>query len=165
MQLDGRALRTPERSPVVFPTSAAAAVVAAEWDAQSKYIMPNLMPLTRLAMTAIDRTPLSREGIIQDLMPYVDTDTVCFWEDPDRTATSAKLHEMQAETYQPVIDWFSDKFGGQFAQTTGLFVTQPAGLKAEVQSWMEGLDDWTLTCLVRAAALWPRRFQFTALQD
>jgi hypothetical protein len=68
VQLDGRQLRTPERTEVVLPSVGAAVAVAAEWEEQEKHIMPHLMPLTRLAMTALDRMDSTRAAEEEELV-------------------------------------------------------------------------------------------------
>ena len=116
--------------------------------------MPHLMPLTRLVMTALDRTPVDRTGVIADLMPYLNTDTVCFWEEPARGTVmhgahgpACELHMKQQETYQPLLDRFAKQFGERLEHTTGLFVKRPEPLKAVIREYMGSLDDWDLTCL------------------
>ncbi len=49
--LDGRAVKTPAKRPLVLPTRAAAEAVAHEWNAQGTEINPGTMPLTRFANT------------------------------------------------------------------------------------------------------------------
>jgi len=53
--LDGRSVKTPLKAPLVLPNRALAEAVAAEWNAQIEVINPQVMPLTKLANTAIDR--------------------------------------------------------------------------------------------------------------
>src|SRR5579884_903042 len=79
--LDERPVRTPARNPLVVPTEALAAALAAEWDAQQGEIRPATMPLTRLAATAIDRTAAQRDLVIRDTANYAATDLVCYRAD------------------------------------------------------------------------------------
>ena len=55
VRLDGRPLRTPAGAPLVVPTEALAAAIAAEWDALDGEIRPERLPFTRAANVAIDR--------------------------------------------------------------------------------------------------------------
>jgi|EP01043_Picozoa_sp_COSAG02_P052180 chaperone required for assembly of F1-ATPase len=148
--LDGRTLKTPERTEVLLPTEAAAVAIAAEWESQETHIMPHLMPLNRLAMTALDVVPKTRESIIDGVMPYLETDTVWFWEDPERYTLSHQLHALQEETYTPILDWMEDRFGSRPETTTGLMVEQPELLISSVREWVDGLDDWQLAALDQA---------------
>jgi len=145
--LDGRTLKTPDRTEVILPTEAAAVAVAAEWESQDKHVMPHLMPLTRLTMTAIDVVPSQRQSIIDGIMPYLDTDTVWFWEDAERYSNSHQLHALQEKTYTPILDWLEERFGARPVTTTGLFAEQPEELLAGVREWAEGLDEWQLAAL------------------
>ena len=52
--LDGRVVKTPMKAKLALPTLALADAVADEWRAQVGVINPALMPLTKLANTAID---------------------------------------------------------------------------------------------------------------
>lgn len=148
--LDGRTLKTPQRTEVLLPTEAAAVAIAAEWESQDTHIMPHLMPLNRLAMTALDIVPKTRESIIDGIMPYLDTDTVWFWEDPERYTLSHQLHALQDETYTPILDWMENRFGSRPETTTALMVEQPEALISSVKEWVDGLDDWQLAALDQA---------------
>jgi chaperone required for assembly of F1-ATPase len=145
--LDGRTLKTPDRTEVILPTEAAAVAVAAEWESQEKHVMPHLMPLTRLTMTAIDVVPKQRQSIIDGIMPYLDTDTVWFWEDAERYSNSKDLYALQQEKYTPILDWMEGRFGARPEVTTGLFVEQPEELISGVRAWTESLDVWQLAAL------------------
>ena len=71
---DGRRLRrrrsttgrctTPAGAPLVVPTAALAAAIAAEWDALEAEIEPDRLPLTRAANSAIDRVAPQREAVV-----------------------------------------------------------------------------------------------------
>ena len=54
IELDGRPIRTPKKSAFAVPGEAVAAAVAEEWSEQGDEILPESMPLLRLANTAID---------------------------------------------------------------------------------------------------------------
>ena len=49
VRLDGRAVKTPLKNPLILPSAAMAAAVALEWDAQTGLIKPDTMPMTRYA--------------------------------------------------------------------------------------------------------------------
>ncbi len=53
--LDGRAVKTPAKTPLVVPSLAMAQAIAAEWDAQAGLIKPETMPVTRAANSALDK--------------------------------------------------------------------------------------------------------------
>ena len=67
--LDGRSVKTPMKAKLLLPSAALAEAVADEWRAQVKVINPALMPLTRLANTAIDRVGIERAHIAGEGRP------------------------------------------------------------------------------------------------
>ena len=54
LYLDGRKAKTPLKRDLYFPSRATAEAAKAEWEAIKDVIRPDAMPVTRLAMTAID---------------------------------------------------------------------------------------------------------------
>ena len=62
--LDGRAVKTPAKAPLVLPTAAMAAAVAQEWDAQTGKIDPGTMPVTRGANAAIDKVATQKDEVV-----------------------------------------------------------------------------------------------------
>ena len=67
IHLDGKALRTPGRAPLILPTQAAAHMVAHEWESQVVHIDLANMPATRHAYTAIDRVSAARGEVVATL--------------------------------------------------------------------------------------------------
>ena len=55
--LDDKPIRTPSGRPLTAPTREIADGIAAEWNAQTEFIDPLTMPLTRLANSVIDAVP------------------------------------------------------------------------------------------------------------
>src|SRR5207245_2611648 len=71
-------VKTPGQREMVVPTSALAAAIAEEWDAQQAEIRRETMPLTRLAGAAIDRNATEREAIVRQVAHYAGTDLVSY---------------------------------------------------------------------------------------
>ena len=82
--LDGRALRTPGRAPLLFGSEPLALAVAAEWDAQvgDGGIEPGAMPLMSLASTAVDQVAIEPTEVAEKCFAFLATDTACFYVDP-----------------------------------------------------------------------------------
>ena len=78
IHLDGRAVKTPAGSAVRLPTSALAAAVAVEWDAQGEEIDAGSMPVFSLAVTVIDRVTPQRDAILSELTAYGGNDLICY---------------------------------------------------------------------------------------
>jgi chaperone required for assembly of F1-ATPase len=113
--LDGRPLRTPMKHVLSLPTRALAEAIAAEWQSQGEKIEPATMYLTRLANTAIDRVPLHRAAIEQELVDYAGSDLVCY-----RAESPAELVLRQARHWDPVLAWALQELGAEFAVTSGV---------------------------------------------
>jgi chaperone required for assembly of F1-ATPase len=141
--LDGRPMRTPGKNPLVLPTEALAAAVAAEWDAQHDEIRPAAMPLTRLAATAIDRTAPLRRQVIEEVANYAGTDLVCY-----RADHPPALAARQQAAWQPLIDWTTSRYDAALAVTSGVIPTRqsPGALKAFAAA-VAAQDDFRLTGL------------------
>jgi ATP synthase F1 complex assembly factor 2 len=74
--LDGRIMKTPMGQVLAVPSQSLAHAIAAEWDAQEKYIQPANMPLMTLACTALDQVAHHPQTYREQSMNYLPTDTV-----------------------------------------------------------------------------------------
>ena len=79
--LDGRSVKTPAKAALGAPTKKLAELMAAEWQAQGEEIDPISMPLNRLANTAIDRTSIKKDHVVDEVMGYGRFDQLCFRAD------------------------------------------------------------------------------------
>ncbi|MCW8915335.1 MAG: ATPase [Magnetovibrio sp.] len=147
--LDGRAVKTPAGKSLVLPSEALAKAVAAEWDAQGDEIDPASMALMPLCGTAIDRIPDVRDGLIDGLLRYADTDLLCY-----RAPTPEDLAARQAEVWQPLLDWAEETFGAKLNVTEGVVpVTQDDSAKQGFAGAMVGMDNWELTALAEMVGI------------
>ncbi|CAG1005086.1 MAG: ATPase [Rhizobiaceae bacterium] len=119
--LDGKTVRTPGKALLALPTEAAAALVAAEFEAQGERIDPVTMPVTRLVNTAIDGVAADMEAVIEDILRFASSDLLCYRADgPDG------LVARQADAWDPVIDWARARLGARFILAEGIVhVAQP----------------------------------------
>ena len=119
--LDGKPVRTPGKAVLSLPTEQAAAIVAAEFDAQQDKIDPVTMPATRLVNTAIDGVAADTQAVIEDILRYASSDLLCY-----RADAPEALVERQADAWDPVIDWARAHLGARFVLAEGIVhVTQP----------------------------------------
>jgi chaperone required for assembly of F1-ATPase len=141
--LDGRAMRTPAKNPMMLPSERLAAMIATEWDDQHDEIRPATMPLTRLSATAIDRTASQRPAVIGEVANYAATDLLCYRADRPPALAARQLAE-----WQPLIDWATSRYDASLTVTTGVIpATQsPAALKAFAAA-VAAQDDFRLTAL------------------
>jgi len=143
VRLDGRMLKTPGKADLRLPTLALAEAIAAEWDAQQDEIKPQSMPLMQLAATTIDRVVADPMHARADIVRYGDTDLLSY-----RADEPAGLAERQMAEWQPLLDWFRDRYDIQMNVTSGIMaVAQPAGLRPRLERVCAGLDPWQLTAL------------------
>jgi chaperone required for assembly of F1-ATPase len=147
--LDGRQPKTPAGAALVLPTQAAAALVAAEWEAQAEWIDFGAMPATRHAFTAIDRVNAARAETAAELARFAGSDLLCYFAQEPKA-----LVVRQHERWGPVLDWAEDELGLLFLRAEGIVYQQqpPETLKA-VEAQALALNDFELAGLAWAGAL------------
>lgn len=146
--LDGKRLRSPAKRDFALPTRALAEAVAGEWDAQGDKIAPHSMPLMQLASTVIDRVADERARVIAEIAGYGGSDLVCY-----RAEAPVDLARLQAETWQPLVDWVAARYDVALAVTTGIVaVPQPAHAQASFRRALEAADVYALTALAAMTA-------------
>ncbi|MEZ5872323.1 MAG: ATP12 family protein [Nitratireductor sp.] len=115
IHLDGRPVRTPSRSPLLLPSKAAAELIAAEWQAQETEVNPALMPVTRIANSAIDGIAPDPQAVIDDIVKFAGSDLLCY-----RANAPRGLVQRQAELWDPVIAWYRDQHKANFILSQGI---------------------------------------------
>lgn len=149
VRLDGRTAKTPAGGSLVLPTEALASLIAAEWDAPSTVIEYARMPLTRLAFTALDRTPQAREATAAEAALYAQTDLLCYFAEGPRALT-----ERQSREWGPQLDWAERELGIRLIRAAGIaHQKQPPESLARARALAAELDDFTLTGLAFGAPL------------
>jgi len=143
VQLDGRGIKTPQGTPLLMPTQALAEAIADEWNAQGEEIDPKTMEMMPMAGTAIDRVPEVRDGLIEGLLKYAETDLLCY-----RAERPKDLIQRQKEAWDPVLDWAAKDLGARLKPTHGIVAIDqdPEALSA-LKKVLEGFDNWTLTAM------------------
>lgn len=121
VKLDGRAVKTPAKRPLVLPTQAMAQAIAAEWDAQQGLVNPETMPVTRAANSALDKVAVQFDEVAGLLAAYGETDLLCY-----RATGPAALIARQAAGWDPLLDWAAQELGAPLRVTAGVVhVAQP----------------------------------------
>lgn len=119
--LDGKPVRTPGKTVLELPSEEAAALVAAEFDAQLDEIDIVSMPVTRLANTVVDGVASDPQAVAEDILRFVSSDLVFY-----RADAPAALVERQSDAWDPVLDWVRGAVGARFILAEGVMhVTQP----------------------------------------
>lgn len=143
VRLDGRAVRTPAKAPLVLPTLAMAQVIAAEWDAQTGEVRPATMPMARYAHSAIDKVTPQRAEVADLVAAYGGSDLLCY-----RAKGPEGLFNRQAEAWDPLVDWAAEEFGARLVATQGVMpVAQPEAALAPLRAAVHALDPFRLAAL------------------
>jgi ATP synthase F1 complex assembly factor 2 len=144
--LDGKQVRTPLGEPLLLPNEAVAAAVATEWQLQSKFVVPNSMPISTVLMTNIDiDSKMGRTEHITQISRYFQTDTVRF---PDLDKSSA-LALQQKKHWKPILDYLNS-VGVILSQSKAPFAlpdSTEAEVKAMNETFLRSYDSLQLTML------------------
>lgn len=149
VELDGRAIKTPAKAPLLFPTEKLAEAVAREWNAQGETLDLQGMTLTRLGNVALDRTPDTRPELADELARYAGTDVTCYLAE-----TPAELRDRQERAWKPWREWAGQEMGVVLVPVHGLLASpQPQASIEAVRAHALSLDDYRLTALTWACSL------------
>lgn len=141
IQLDGRDLRTPGKHALVVSHLSLAEIIAAEWNAQGEVILPETMPMTSLAFTAIDAVASAMPAVAEEIASYGGSDLTCY-----RADGPVELIAQQAAAWDPVLAWAASEFGVRPRTTTGVMpIAQPPGLQGALLQALTPLDPLSLT--------------------
>ncbi len=148
VMLDAHALRTPSRANLGLPQALAEAV-AEEWRSQGEFVMPDAMPLTRIVNTAVDHIGPQREIIIEQVLGFGRSDTICY-----RTEAPVELTAMQEAAWDPWLIWAERHHGARLKAGEGIgFLDQPEASLASLKAAIAAHDDFALTALTSAAGV------------
>lgn len=141
--LDGRAVRTPARAPLILANAPLAEAIAAEWAAQGETIDPASMPLTGIANAAIDLAGGDPAGFAEPIAAYAASDLFCYRDDRD-----AALQAEQAAAWNPLLAWAEARHGIEFALAQGVLpIDQPAATVAALRGAVFALPPFRLAPL------------------
>lgn len=115
VRLDGRAVKTPAKTPLVVPTLALAEAIAAEWDAQQGLVKPETMPCTRAANSALDKVVPQFDEVVGLLAAYGETDLLCY-----RAEGPQPLVDRQSAGWDPVLAWAAEALDAPLRVTRGV---------------------------------------------
>jgi len=153
VMLDYRTLKSPSKKPLKLPTLGLAKAIAAEWKYQeTDGIRPFTMPLMRLACTAMERVPLTRPKIIQNLMEKFHQDLV-FCRSPGNNESECELLEKQMAKIDPLLEWVEVEFGHKPVVHTCLFGSkQEDELARSIEKRLKQTNDFELAAVDALAA-------------
>ena len=141
--LDGRPLRTQGGQAQLLPSRALAEALAEEWAAQGEEIDPAAFQLRDLADFALDAVAGDHAGTVTALLPYAETDTLCYRAEPDEP-----LHARQVEVWEPLLRAAEARYDVHFERISGIIHRpQPAATLARMQAVLEAQDAFALAAL------------------
>jgi chaperone required for assembly of F1-ATPase len=141
--LNHRPIRTRGGAAQVVPNSALAEALAAEWRAQGDEIDPKGFALRDLADYAIDQVVPDPAPAAARLLPYADTDTLCYRADPDEP-----LFRRQQDLWEPLVQAFEARHGIRLERISGIVHRpQPPESLARLRAVLATLDPFTLAAL------------------
>ncbi|MEE4452584.1 ATP12 family chaperone protein [Novosphingobium resinovorum] len=147
--LDGRPIRTAGRRPQIVPAQALAEALAAEWARQGETIDTTSFHYRDLVDFTIDAVAPARETVIDELLPYAETDTLCYRADPDE-----HLYKRQLEIWEPLLSAAEARLGVEFARISGIMhKAQPAGTLTRLRGELEACSDFELAALKMLSSL------------
>jgi len=147
LAMDNRNLRSASGTMMEIPSYPLALAAAAEWDQQHPYINKASMPLFSIMNLCHDYDPTmkNKEGIIEEIIRYLRTDTLLY-----REFQNQDLADIQNEKWGPATKQLMDMLDIELG-TTNTFsppvVSQSA--QDQVQLYLETFNMWDLIALER----------------
>jgi len=143
ISLDRRRLKTPAKADLSVPCRALADAICTEWAEQKEHILPHTMPVTKLVNVSIDTVATSRDTVVSDVAAYAGSDLLCY-----RAERPIALIDLQAEHWDPVLDWVREELDAPFEAACGVIhVPQPDQSLAAIKRQVEVLDDLRLSAV------------------
>ena len=147
--LDGRGIKTVSGRAQIVPTPALAEALAAEWAAQGEEIDPTTFIYRDMADYALDVVAPDHGQAVQDLLPYAETDTLCYRAEPDEA-----LFERQWAVWEPLLLAAEHRYDVHFERISGIIHhAQPAATLERLAKVMGALDSFQLAALRNLASL------------
>ncbi|MBC2670445.1 ATP12 family chaperone protein [Novosphingobium piscinae] len=147
--LDGRPLKSVGGRLQVVPSRGLAEGLASEWAGQGEQIDPARFVYRDMTDYAIDVVGPDRAQAIRELLPYGETDTLCYRAEPGDS-----LRREQDRVWEPLLVAAEARHGLAFTRIGGVIHRpQPAGTMARLETILAEADDFGLAALRNLAGL------------
>ena len=147
--LDARPIKSVAGRPQVVPTEALAQGLAAEWAGQGEEIAASAFILRDMADYAIDVVGPDRDIAIQQILPYGETDTLCY-----RAEEYDPLRRQQEAVWEPLLVAAEQRLDIRFERISGIMHhPQPAPTLLRLEEVLAERDDFVLAALRTLAGL------------
>ncbi len=148
LHLDGKPLRTPEQNSLLLPNASLGEALAKEWRVLGEYIVPQTMPATKLAFTAMDRVSPNREAVIEQISAFANSEVVCY-----RAAEPSDLVKRQMESWDPILEWAESALGASIRTGKGIDpIAQDDNTLCALTAAFSGKSNFHLAALYSLAA-------------
>lgn len=149
VMLDGRAIKTAGGRAQIVPSEPLAQAMAQEWSAQGEELDPRSFVIRDLVDFALDAVAPRTAETAAELLPYADTDTLCYRADPDEA-----LYKRQLAVWEPIVTATEARLGVTFARVSGiLHKAHPEATMATLQGELARHDAFTLAGLKMLSSL------------
>jgi len=113
--LDDLPVKTPARREVIVPNEELIHLIANEFNAQTDFIDPSTMPITRIINTVIDGVAQDPQPVFEDILRFANNDMLFY-----RATTPEALVKRQAELWDPILEWVETHLGVSFMVGEGI---------------------------------------------
>ncbi len=149
VELDGKPVKTAAGKPQQVASRALAQAMADEWEKQGKDIDLGSFRFRDLTDYALDAIAADRAGTIASLLPYGETDTLCY-----RSEAGEALMERQLALWEPLLCAAERRWDIHFERVSGIVHrAQPKQTMARLLAVLETQDNLTLAALRVLASL------------
>lgn len=149
VQLDGRPIKTQGGRLQTVSTGRLAELLAGEWRAQGDQIDPATFRFRDMADYAIDVVAKDTEAVVDKLLGYAETDTLCYRADPEDA-----LFRRQQDVWEPLLTATEAREGVRFQRVSGIIHrAQPAQTLARLRRRLEAMDPFLLAALEQLVSL------------
>lgn len=147
--LDGKPLKTQRGAQQILPTRALAEALATEWRDQGETIDTAAFPLRDMADYAIDQVRTHRDETVTAILPYAETDTLCY-----RADDGDALRERQEEAWEPMVCDAERRFSIALPRVAGVgFAALESDTTKRLMAEVAAKDDFALAALQNLASL------------
>ncbi len=147
--LDDRAIKTQGGRPQLVPSKALADAMAKEWSDQGEELDTSAFAFRDLTDYALDKIAPDPSAIIDTLVQYAETDTLCYRAEPDEA-----LFARQQEVWEPILKAVEARDDVIFTRVSGIMhQAQPDATLSTLRNTLGALDPFALAGLQTLASL------------
>ena len=143
VMLDDRPMKTQGGQPQIVPSETLAQMLAEEWRAQGETIDPAAFRFRDMADYSLDVVARDQGALVEKLLGYAETDTLCFRADPEEP-----LYRRQQELWEPIVAGLEAREGVTLHRISGIVHRpQTDETRKPLAARLGALDPFTLPAL------------------